>query len=106
MINEEKLIKELEYYISHTNEDSGEHYAYKKSLELIKRQPKLDEWIPCSERLPKELDGEVFIYTRDCKMKTGIYSEFSNRWYVGDMCAIGGSEIIAWMPKFIYPYQG
>ena len=42
MIDENRLLDELEYYISHTREDSGEHYAYKKCKELIERQPKIN----------------------------------------------------------------
>lgn len=56
MIDKKKLIDEVDYYISHTREKSGEHYAYKKAKELIERQPKVGEWIPVSERLPDKDD--------------------------------------------------
>lgn len=55
-------------------------------------------WILCGERLPKEKDGVVLIYEVNGKVGTGRYSEFSNQWYIGDMCAIGGSKVIAWQP--------
>lgn len=54
MIDENKLIKDVEYYISHTNETSGEHYAYIRCKQLVERQPKVGEWIPVSERLPED----------------------------------------------------
>lgn len=55
-------------------------------------------WIPCSERLPEEKDGVVLICDENGEVETGRYSEFSNQWYIGDMCAIGGSKVIAWQP--------
>lgn len=55
------------------------------------------EWIPCSERLPSEKDGRVLVTKRD-EVMIAIYSEFSGRWYLGDMCAVGGENPIAWMP--------
>lgn len=42
MIDEKKLLDDLNYYISHTREDSGEHYAYVKCKELIERQPVIE----------------------------------------------------------------
>lgn len=56
-----------------------------------------NKWIPVSERLPKESDGIVLI-TVSGEVKTGQYSEFSNTWYKGDMCGVGGDDPIAWMP--------
>lgn len=55
-------------------------------------------WIPVEERLPKENDGHVLICCEDGKVNTGTYSEFSNNWYIGEMCGIGGSDVLAWMP--------
>lgn len=61
MIDEKKLIEEIDYYISHTLEDSKEHYAYNKAKELVYRQPKVGEWISVSERLPEE-SGEYLVW--------------------------------------------
>ena len=55
MIDEKKLIEELDYYIWHTTESMDEHYAYRQCKKLVERQPKVGEWIPVSERLPKEM---------------------------------------------------
>ena len=60
------------------------------------------QWIPCSERLPTEADGALLV-TLDLDgyraIRTGIYSEFSNRWFVGDMSAFCPNElVVAWMP--------
>lgn len=54
-------------------------------------------WIPVTESLPNESDGIVLI-TVNGKVTTGQYSEFSKRWYKGDMCSVGGDDPIAWMP--------
>ena len=56
------------------------------------------EWIPVSERLPKECDGCVLVSKEDGQVTTGLYSEFSNVWYIGDMFGVGGYKVIAWMP--------
>ena len=49
LISRSALIKELDYYISHTNETSGEHYAYKQAKRLVEKQPSVEpvrgEWI-------------------------------------------------------------
>jgi len=84
--------------------------AFLKAFEALK----VPEWIPVSERLPKEKDGKVLICMPDksphnqnqpfpgCEVSqrvtTGKYSEFSKRWYIGDMCGVGGDDPIAWMP--------
>ena len=55
-------------------------------------------WIPVSERLPKECDGHVLVSKEDGQVTTGLHSEFSNVWYIGDMCGVGGCKVTAWMP--------
>ena len=62
------------------------------------------EWIPCSERLPSEKDGSVLV-TKRGEVMIAIHSEFSDTWYLGDMCAVGGEDPIAWMP-LPKPYKG
>lgn len=55
-------------------------------------------WISCKERLPKEKDGLVLICESNGEVRTGIYSEYSSTWYKGEMCEVGGCEVIAWQP--------
>lgn len=50
MIDEKRLIEEIDYYISHTREEGKEHYAYKQAKKLIQRQPKVGDWIPFKSR--------------------------------------------------------
>ena len=66
MIDEKKLIAEIREYIDEYKEldIQGMHNlkwcAMMEALELVERQPKVGEWIPCSERLPEdELDAEI-----------------------------------------------
>lgn len=79
----------------------------KNTIEIVKElaeeykgnlSENLTSWIPCSERLPSEKDGKVLICDEEGEVTTGKYSEYSNRWYIGDMCGVGGAEIIAWQP--------
>jgi len=72
-----------------------------EDIETIKALPSAQpepQWIPCSVRLPKEKDGRVLI-TLDGEVTTAIYSEFSNTWYIGDMCGVSNRVPIAWMPR-------
>ena len=62
-------------------------------------------WIKCSDKLPAEKDGVVLISMPDGEVLTGRYSEFSERWYKGDMCGVGGADPAAWMP-LPEPYNG
>lgn len=68
-----------------------------KCLEVtaLKKQQR---WIPVEKRLPKEKDGHVLVCCKGGEINTGIHSEFSGDWYIGDMCSIGGSGVLAWMP--------
>lgn len=101
MIDERKLIEELSKNSIFKKVTVGEETVY----DVIDRLPKIGEWIPCSERLPKEKDGKVLICEENGKVMTGKYSEYSDTWYKGDMCGVGDSKVIAWMP-LPKPYKG
>lgn len=86
------------------------------ALALLTEYRELNErrWVPVCQRLPEEKDGRVLICMPDkfpynqnqpfpgCEVServtTGKYSEFSKRWYIGDMCGVCGDGPIAWMP--------
>lgn len=86
------------------NEDS-DGYNYAIALDMAIEVLSADaEWIPCSERLPSEKDGSVLV-TKRGEVMIAIHSEFSDTWYLGDMCAVGGEDPIAWMP-LPKPYKG
>ena len=72
---------------------------YKNIIKPLMKEIRTESWIPCSEKkLPKEEDGEVLI-TLEGKVTTATYSEFSNTWYIGDMCGVSDEAPTAWMPS-------
>lgn len=68
-----------------------------KKVSAIGNLPSAQQWIPVSERLPKESDGKVLI-TVSGEVETGKYSEFSKTWFIGILNGVGGDAPIAWMP--------
>lgn len=60
MIDEKKLIEEIKYLLFNSEMLSPRWFAINEMLEIIKRQPEVGEWIPCSERLPEE-EAKEFI---------------------------------------------
>ena len=110
MIDEKKLIEERPEWL---NPDCAGNEEYNKGWNAcnkywrntIKRQPKVGEWIPCSERLPEEdgfylatLDGEI---VGEEKPFSGL-AEFENGKWIDDeedyQC------VLAWQP-LPQPYQ-
>lgn len=67
-------------------------------LKALKTISPVQQWIPCSVRPPEEKDGKVLI-TLDGEVTTAIYSEFSNTWYIEDMCGVSNRVPTAWMPR-------
>ena len=55
MIDEKKLIEEIKYLLFNSEMLSPRWFALNDMLKLIKRQPKVGEWIPSSERKKKSL---------------------------------------------------
>lgn len=95
MIDEKKLIAEIREKIR--PESFGEQcnsldviYAM---LQLIDEQPKVGEWIPCSERLPEEARAiEVTMY--DGSRAIGHYYKRLEAWF--DSINDGAIDVIAW----------
>ena len=75
-----------------------------KLMDYVAYAEAVQGWIPCSERLPMEKDDWVLV-TKRGKVRIATYSEFDCTWYVGEMCAVGGEDPIAWMP-LPTPYKG
>lgn len=120
MIDEKKLIDEIEEYIEEYSDvdENGYHNlkwcAMMEALEVIKQQPKIGEWIPVSEGLPKERDWYLAVFResdtgfiliprvaeyvgRETKITTKDY------WIIIDLSTpveyIRNLECIAWQPK-------
>ena len=94
MIDEKKLIAEIREKIR--PESFGEQcnsldviYAM---LQLIDEQPKVGEWIPCSERLPEEARAvEVTMY--DGNRAIGHFNNRLDTWF--DSVNGGAIDVIA-----------
>lgn len=104
MIDEKKLIEEIQgrqkYYESKAAEydEAGERYEYlmdvcngkatelTATLSIINEQPKVAEWIPCSERLPENAKHRgAFCPKYQVKTKYGLtqgwYNPDTESWY-------------------------
>ena len=101
MINRQKLIEDVEYLISHTPEDSKEHYAYKICKKLVESQPPADQWIPCSERLPEK--SGAYIVTMDWDGMPRVTRLYFTT--VEDQRWLTFRNVTAWMP-LPEPYKG
>lgn len=137
MIDEKKLLEEMDlrykekYGIVPNNLAEG----FAQVEKLIKEQPQLNyplgdcvgdckncwktklvnpQWIPCSERLPEEREGEfyplMYITNQYGKVKIGFYRVNDKQWYVygddmEDSTMVDNDYVIAWQdePK---PYEG
>lgn len=101
-----------------------------KDIEIIEAQPKLDRWIPCSERMPEERDScyvlgcgldEEMIYGKASKVVNvtvededgtrRVATSFTHKgkWEIETKteCFLNKLKVIAWMPLVeIEPYKG
>ena len=102
MIDEKKLIEDIEKEFDGVCVyDVSPSQAIADFIEIVDRQPKVGEWIPCSERLPKETD--YYLVTGQWKgeeIKTWV-CEFLvlNSAFGGGWCNSVKNPIVdAWMP--------
>ena len=107
MIDEKKLIEEIVKRIGVFSEMQIDFLEF-----LINKQPKVGEWIPCSERLPKE-DVKCLVsvnvdtgYDVEPTIETGVVICgnwcFDNEFF--DYTSLE-YEVIAWQP-LPQPYKG
>ena len=91
MIDEKKLMEEMRSQLFKSELLGSRWFVINDMLELIKRQPKVGEWIPCSERLPETAqDLEV-----TCKNGNRLVAYYSGRnWYHCITNAV--CDVIAW----------
>ena len=116
MIDEKKLIEERPEWL---NPDCVGSEEYNKGwndcnkywCNTIKRQPKVGEWIPCSERLPEmhredmEAEGEYYMISNPVIVTDGqqIYiaeyeADMDYRYGWHSLDGEDYDNIIAWMP--------
>lgn len=103
MIDEKKLIEQLKGYKSEWKLAEPFHEGIASGLQIAieatEKQPKVGEWIPCSERLPEE---NIPVITCD---KNGWISVNINSPYVGKKNDFECGYYVAWMP-LPEPYRG
>ena len=105
LINADALIRSLEKKHERWKElsaieDETIDYAHKYAINMIRKAPTASEdWIPCSDRLPKE-NGEYIVSLEDSVYPWARF--FNGKWFMLPNNAIarefGEYEVIAWMP--------
>lgn len=109
MIDEKKLIEditdvEVAWYLD------GNYTTYDSTtiMEIIEKQPKVGEWIPVSEGLPKDNElseyyDAVIVTLDDERVVNGCYRNRDEEWWVdaedGEKYSINATgHVVAWMP--------
>lgn len=102
MIDEKKLIDELKQSGMIADNEYGN-----AMIDMINNQSKIDEWIPCSERLPES--GQrclVSVVWEDEGAKTysvydavyGSDAKWHSHNYEGMICCLIYCKVVAWQP--------
>lgn len=87
MINEKKLVKEIWSIFNETYNNSLKFNKAETKLaerilidvqKIIEKQPKVDKWIPCSERLPEEHDSIFAKFKGTDKWSNAMFEKTSN----------------------------
>lgn len=115
MIDENKLIEEIKSMVRSLLTPDGTAWfddaiqAHNETivdvLNAIERQPKVGEWIPVEEGLPKKYNGfyEINLVTlENGHVCFGVYRYDSNEWWTrmskGETVYLNKHKVIAWMP--------
>lgn len=116
MIDEKKAVDEGYLYDWYINSvlDTDEPVWTEKHIEELcndfyvipKDMPKVGEWIPVSEELPKDNDDELYdmvsVTLKNGSLANGVYRTHDEEWWTrpleGDNVYSNEHEVIAWMP--------
>ena len=106
MINEKRLIEELTG-LATSNETMGYLTAFdvvQDCIGIVEKQPKVGEWIPCSERLPDK--AGFYVVTKrqrsgEIQVALGSYRPLFNEWSGNG----NFKDVLAWLP-LPEPYKG
>lgn len=115
MIDEKKLFEEINEELCADCSECYGHCSIRLLEEIINKQPKVGEWILCSERLPEynkmsEYYDSVIVTLDNGRVSEGCYINVDKEWWVdaedGEHYSINATEhVIAWMP-LPEPYKG
>ena len=99
MIDEKKLIEEIEEEVSSDKLGLSRYIPIRAMKEMVESQLKIGEWIPCSERLPEE-DTDVLIYTPYDGVDMAYISDENWRYTRGDefIGTVENLNVLAWKP--------
>jgi hypothetical protein len=128
VIDEKKLIEELKKRIASHEKDADDFagetiYSHitetllriadetEAVIELVEKQPKVGEWIPCSERLPEEEKLLYWTTHEDGSLVLHGYTKrsgFIYNWEVDDLeKRKRQGQVVAWVPILEpEPYKG
>lgn len=106
MIDENKLIEELQKRV---RTPRGTMEIIRDIIPLVKKQPKVGEWIPCSSgKLPQRQDSENFnlemylVRLKDNRVRLG-YRDEKGTWRNEHWNKL---NVIDWKPIDTEPYKG
>ena len=104
MIDEKKLWEQRPEYLNEQqkielqNKKGGYNKGWNDCLgiffDIIKAQPKVNEWIPIEEKLPKPSLNSVIGYD-ELRERCVFVQYYNNRWILGNDEPV---KIIAWKP--------
>lgn len=103
MIDEKKLIEVLEDYKN--NEWNKNLYLLLSTIvddciDFVENQPKIGEWIPCSERLPENISTVIVQISEIQKPTFGWYASINKKWILSekDFVDLEKYTVVAWRP--------
>ncbi len=94
MIDEKRLIEELRKSNYHHASNSREKALLDRTIRIVQEQPKVNEWIPIEEKLPKPSLNSVIGYD-ELRERCVFVQYYNNRWILGNDEPV---KIIAWQP--------
>lgn len=112
LIDGDALIEQIETNICKPCKERKEDHngvrcracQYGDEIDDIEDAPTVGEWIPCSERLPEDVEiGEeyptVIFCTADGVVRVGGYEHYlGGKWWYMDTWEDEAQNVIAWMP--------
>lgn len=101
MIDEKKLVERLQRCIS-VSDNANFTNGLLSAIDIINQQPKIGEWIPCSEKFPPQpKENPVFenkpleLYLADCGVEYPFRVFWNGKFFTDGFSKI---DVIAWQP--------